>query len=252
MFVVTGGGSGIGKALAHALSLRDQKVLIIGRQEKSLQETARFSTSIEYLCADVSTTKGRQHIVNRIQNMPTISGLVHNAGIIEPIVPIQNLSETAWREVIATNLDAPLFLNKLLTGSLVGGRVLHIGSGAAHFPVAGWSAYCVSKAGLAMLTRCCQLEYDSIAFASVMPGIIDTAMQKKIRASLVMNEEKSNFFKRLYKENRLVTPETAAAFLTWLLLDIETSLYVSKEWDIYDTSHHHDWLVPPHNVPTFE
>ena len=49
-----------------------------------------------------------------------------------------------------------------------------------------------------------------------------------------------------------MTPETVAAFLTWLLLDTETSEYVSKEWDIYDTSHHHGWLVPPHSVPKFE
>ena len=252
MFVVTGGGSGIGQALAHALSLRDQKVLIIGRRERALQETARFSTNIEYLCADVSTLQGRDHIANRILKVPHLSGLVHNAGIIEPILPIQDLSENAWRKVMSTNLDAPFFLNKLLATHLVGGRVLHMGSGAAYFPVTGWSAYCVSKAGLSMLTRCCQLEYDTVSFASVMPGIIDTPMQKEIRSSSRMDEDKSDFFKRLHEEKRLLSPETVAAFLTWLLLDTEASQYISKEWDIYDTSHHLDWLVPPFSVPTFE
>ena len=110
----------------------------------------------------------------------------------------------------------------------------------------------MSKAGLSMLTRCCQLEYDTVSFASVMPGIIDTPMQKEIRSSSRMDEDKSDFFKRLHEEKRLLSPETVAAFLTWLLLDTEASQYISKEWDIYDTSHHLDWLVPPFSVPTFE
>jgi benzil reductase ((S)-benzoin forming) len=135
---------------------------------------------------------------------------------------------------------------------LQGGRVLHIGTGAAHFPVTGWAAYCVSKAALAMLTRCWQLESREIAFASVMPGIIDTDMQAFIRQAKFMDTEKLDFFKELKRKNRLLNPATVAAFLTWLLLDVSYEDFGSQEWDIYDKSHQSSWLVYPHVVPHWE
>ncbi len=249
MFVVTGGGSGIGRALAQALAQREQSVLIVGRRKEALLETASFSSRIDFICADVSRTKGREQLFERLRDVPIIQGLVHNAGIVDPILPLSQMQERAWRQVMATNVEAPLFLSLQLNDQLRHGRVLHIGSGAAYFPVQGWSAYCVSKAALSMLTRCWQLESKEIAFASVMPGIIDTPMQAVIRDAAFMDEKKQDFFKQLKQEQRLISADTVALFLSWLLLDIETSLYVSKEWDIYDTEHHGAWLVPPHSVP---
>ena len=252
MFVVTGGGSGIGKALAQALAMRNKSVLIIGRREQSLIETAAFSPLIRHLCADVSTQEGRKLILSHLSNEQLITGLIHNAGIIDPILPITAIDEGAWRQVMATNLDAPLFLSQSLYEKLINGRVLHIGSGAAYFPVVGWSAYCVSKAALSMLTRCWQSESGEVSFASVMPGIIDTDMQAKIRSTSGMAEDKLDFFKRLKQNQQLISPATVATFLCWLLLDIDKAQYVSKEWDIYDQSHHHEWLVAPHSVPNLE
>lgn len=252
MFVVTGGGSGIGKALAHALAMREKPVLIIGRQQQTLIEAAKFSPQIEYLCADVSTPEGRDCIYKRLNTEKHIDALVHNAGTVEPLVSINDIDETSWRQAMATNVEGPLFLNQLLKDKLMNGRVLHMGTAVAYFPVAGWTAYCVSKAALSMLTRCWQLECEGISFTSVMPGIIDTDMQAQIRNAACMDPEKRDFFKRLKEEERLVSPETVALFLCWLLLDVDNERYVSKEWDIYDQTHHQAWLVPPHIVPMWE
>ena len=252
MFVVTGGGSGIGRALVHELAARGKSVLAIGRRERALIQTAKQSSLIDYLCADVATSEGRQSIKERLKDVPRIEGLVHNAGTIAPITSLMTMDMGTWRSAVATNLEAPLFLSQLLSLQLTEGRVLHIGSGAAYFPVKGWAAYCVSKAALSMVTRCWQLECDTIAFGSVMPGIIDTDMQAVIRASCDMDPLKIDFFKRLKRENRLLLPATVAKFLCWLLLDIHPSEYVSKEWDIYDESHHLAWLVPPFTVPSWE
>lgn len=252
MFLITGGGSGIGRALAHALAARNRKVMIIGRREQVLIETATFSPLISYLCADVSTREGRGQIVTHLHKVSSIDGLIHNAGIIEPITSVATIDESSWQQIMATNLNAPLFLNQLLLDKLQQGRVLHMGSGAAYFPVTGWAGYCVSKAALAMLTRCWQLENQGIAFANVMPGIIDTDMQELIRNAEFMDNEKRNFFKMLKQENRLLSTATVARFLSWLLLDLDKEFYVSKEWDIYDKSHHQFWLVAPHQVPDWE
>ena len=252
MFVVTGGGSGIGRALAQRLAGLNHQVLIIGRSEQSLQETSTFSSLIQILCADVSSRAGRLMIKEALSSAASIKGIIHNAGVIDPILPMQSLDEGAWRHVMAVNLDAPFLLTQALLAQLKGGRVLHIGSGAAYFPVVGWAPYCVSKAALAMLTRCSQVEYQDIACASVMPGIVDTAMQTSIRHAVKMAPEKRAFFNALKKNHQLISVDTVAFFLSWLLLDLDKTTYASKEWDIYDTSHHEAWLKPPHCVPCLE
>lgn len=252
MYLITGGGSGIGQALAHELAKQGKEVLIVGRRREALLKAADFSPLITTCCADITQERGRQEILSHLEAIPQIDGVIHNAGVVEPIMPIAQLSEQAWNETLATNLTAPLLLTQLLLNKLTSGRVLHIGSGAAYFPVSGWAAYCVSKAGLSMLTRCWQLESHTTAFASVMPGIIDTDMQAVIRHSQFMDDEKQDFFKRLKQENRLIQAETVAIFLSWLLLVVKKTDYISKEWDIYDTGHHSSWLIEPHVVPPLE
>lgn len=252
MFVITGGGSGIGQSLAYALVARNCSVLIIGRRESALVQTAAFSPLIHYFVADLSTEEGCKTVVEHLNQHDSIQGLIHNAGSIEPIAPIAAINTLAWQKNLATNLMAPLFLTQLLLNRLKKGRVLHIGSGAAYFPIKGWSAYCVSKAALSMLTRCWQLECEDTAFASVMPGIVDTDMQALIRDAQCMDETKHDFFNTLYQNRLLLSPETVALFLCWLLLDLDHDQFISKEWDIYDKQHHAHWLVAPHQVPSWE
>ena len=252
VFVITGGGSGIGKALALALAARGRNVFIMGRRESLLQQVASQSPRITYGCGDVSTTEGRHRLVQYVQTASHLEGLIHNAATIDPMTSMLTMDEPSWRHIMATNVEAPLFLTQALSSLLSGGRVLHIGSGAAYFPVQGWSAYCVSKAALSMLTRCWQLEASAFSVASVMPGIIDTDMQARIRETSVMDIEKNIFFKELKRTGRLLSPETVALFLCWLLLDVTEDSYRSKEWDIYDVSHHKAWLFPPHVVPMLD
>jgi len=252
VFVISGGGSGIGRALAHALARRNKQVLVLGRRLETLQETASFSPLISTCVADVSTVEGRQHVLSELDAFEQLDGLIHNAGQIQPIAPITDISEDAWRQALDVNLNAPLFLNQQLISKLTHGRVLHMGSAVAHFPISAWAAYCVSKAALYMLTRCWQLESKQTAFASVMPGIIDTDMQKTIRESQFMEPEQLRFYENLKKENRLLTPDVVASFLSWLLLDVSRDEYIAQEWDIYETTHHASWLRAPHRVPHWE
>lgn len=252
MVIITGGSSGIGASLARALATRNQKVLIVGRRQSLLEKTALFSPLIDFCVADISTLTGRKALVAYLKPTHQLTALVHNAGIIEPIMPLSEIDENSWHHILETNLNAPLFLSQALFSKLKGGRVLHIGSGAAHFPVQGWGGYCVSKAALSMLTACWQLESKSVAFASVMPGIVDTDMQAVIRESKTMATEKRDFFKRLKQENKLLSKEAVASFLTWLLLDVPVDEYCSREWDIYATADYSNWVNPPFQLPTID
>lgn len=252
MYVITGGGSGLGKALTHQLASKKQQVLIVGRREESLVETAAFSPLIQYWVCDVSTIEGRESLVNYLKAIPRTSGLVNNAGTIDPICRLETLHIEQWRKNWMTNVEAPLFLTQALLPQLENGRVLNIGSGAAYFPITGWASYCVSKAALSMVTRMWQQESKDIAVASVMPGIIETNMMKIIRNSNEMDNEKSTFFHNLKEKNQLLSPEVVSYFLCWLLLQCDISLYISQEWDIYDTSHHAHWLPKHLSVPQWD
>lgn len=252
MFIITGGGSGIGRALTHHLADLNEKVLIIGRRQQALQETAAYSPLISVCCTDVSNPAGQAAIEAQLHNEVSIKGLIHNAGKIDPICTLQSIALDDWDKVMRTNLNPVLFLTQRLLKKLQGGRVLHVGSGAAHFPVAGWSAYCTSKAALSMLTRCWQLECNDPLFANVMPGIIDTPMQEMIRNSTAMQAQKKAFFMQLKAQDHLIAPATVALFLSWLLLKVPNEQYAAQEWDIYDKQHHSAWLLPSHVVPYWE
>jgi benzil reductase ((S)-benzoin forming) len=248
MYVVTGGGSGIGRALVLALVQKKQSCLIVGRNERNLKEVAATSPLIHYVVADLTEPASLTRLESFLADKP-LKGLVHNAGTIEPLERIERVSTEAWEKLVQLNLFAPFRLTKNLLHALKGGRILHIGSGAAYFPMEGWSAYCVSKAGLSMLTRCLQLEIQDPAISCVMPGITDTNMTALIRGAEGMSAEQLDFHKRLHRENRLLSPETVAQFLCWLLLDLDADTFRSKEWDIYDETHHGDWLRAPYEVP---
>lgn len=252
MFIITGGGSGLGKALATSLAQHECPVLIIGRRLSLLQETAQCSSFIDYLCTDISTPEGRNTLIQHIKAIPRITGLINNAGTLNPVIPLRELSWESWQQAIHTNVSAPLFLAQQCYRQLEHGRVLNIGSGAAYFPIQSWAPYCVSKAALAMLTRCWQLESKEVAFASVMPGIVDTDMQALARLGVHMDKGQTEFYQNLYKNKRLLSADTVALFLTWLLLHVDKETFSAKEWDIYDTSHHQAWLKPPHEVPYWE
>lgn len=249
MYVITGGGSGIGKALAIALANKNLQVLICGRHEKTLKDTAANHSNIRSLVADLSTNEGIKTVADFCKSQ-SITGLIHNAGTIEPIIPLSSITQDSWSYTQRLNVEPALFLTQALLSKLKHKRVLNISSGVAHFAVKTWASYCCSKASLSMLTKCWQLEEPDIAFAAVNPGIIDTNMQALIREHQGMDEEKQDFFKKLHQTGGLISPDTLATFLTWLLLDCDRNFYISQEWDIYDTSHHHLWLKAPHCVPS--
>lgn len=251
MFVITGGGSGIGRALALALAERGKKVLIIGRREALLQETAACFPGITCLQADISGNAGRDVVANFLEKETSISALINNAGMLEPIAALQDIPLTAWQQAMATNIEAPLFLTQKLFPKLNGGRVLNISSALAHMPAIGLGTYCVSKAALFMLTQCWRLESHNVAITSVMPGIVETQMQDLLCATTDIAPDHQQFFNNLREGNQRVSPETVAAFLCWLLLDVPVERYVDKEWDIYDQAHHAAWLKSPHCVPVW-
>ena len=241
--LITGGGTGIGRALAERFAAKGWRVTIVGRRLELLQEVARdYPDKISIISADVGSIQDRQKIVSEAKG--TLDLLVHNAAVLGPVGPILDQSPEDWKSHMATNVEGPLFLTQVLLLKLVeNSRVVNISSGAAHQGTPGWGMYCTSKAALFMLGQLLkdELAQRNIWFGSVRPGIVDTPMQAEIRALEPENFPMVEQFRQYKATGALVTSELVAQYLEWLLLEVSGPQLGEREWDIRDAEWQSAW-----------
>ena len=178
--IVTGAGSGIGRATAAALCERGLDVYGVGRREGALRETKRMvGHKFNPIVADVATPDGRGAIADRIDGTtPTV--VVHNAATTGPLGPLDALTLDGFRATMASNVEGPLFLTKALMPKLAqGSRVLHVSTGGAHQGFDGMLSYCASKAALRSVYESLRDEHAGrVCFGSAQPGVVATEMMR--------------------------------------------------------------------------
>lgn len=243
--IITGGGSGIGQALAWKLVEQNIKIIIIGRRKSILEETQkRFPKQITCICGDIADPKQRQNILKELLQLPSIDFVVHAAGILEPAQSIKNLTIEKLEYVMAVNCYAPLFLTLGLISQLRNKRVLQLSSAWAHEAAFGFASYSISKAALFMSTQLLnqELHSEKIYVGSVKPGLVATAMLQTVQNSKTDQYPYHAFISDLEDRQQLITPELCAKFLSYILLQSSNTAFIKDEWDIYDRSHHHFWV----------
>lgn len=244
--VITGGGSGVGRALAAKLTKHNNlSVLIAGRSHQSLEKTKLLGEDlIEIVQADIATEEGRNAISEAIPKNARIAYLVHNAAVVEGC-ELKDVSLESWRYQMAVNLEAPLFLTQKLLPRLENGRVLHMSSGFAQIPCQGIAPYCISKAALHMMYKCLSLEFNkmNIYVGSLRPGVVDTPMQEKLRSLSENIFPALPKFIAMKKENNIQQPEKIAKFIEWVLLHTDNVKFSETEWNIADTWHQENWIT---------
>jgi 3-oxoacyl-[acyl-carrier protein] reductase len=191
--LVTGASRGLGEGIARALANRCKAVILMARNEPSLERVAsEISRSggrgISVPCDVSDFLEVERSVANARDRFGDPDIVINNAGVIEPISHIAASDPALWARNITVNLiGAYNVVRATLPYMLARGRgtVINISSGAAYQAMEGWSAYCASKAALAMLTRSITLETagKGIRAFGFSPGTIDTDMQAKIRAS---------------------------------------------------------------------
>lgn len=176
--LVTGGGSGIGAAIARTLS-KDYQVVVCGRRIEPLQivaaETGGFA-----LQADLSQPDPSVDIVHRtVDRFGRLDALVLNAGIVEP-AQVADLPLDSWQRQIMVNLTSPFLTAQAALPDLTRqkGAIVGIASAAARHTGAGLAAYGVSKAGMVRLIQSIAFEMAEagVRANSVSPGWVRTEM----------------------------------------------------------------------------
>ena len=186
--IVTGGGTGIGAAIAHCFAESGYRVLISGRRESPLKLVAtQFPDQITYVCADVTSSNDRKKILRiAIERFGKLDALINNAGVA-PMGAFVDTSDADFESAYLTNLVAPAAMIREAVPHLskTQGAVVNISTAAARAVLPGLSAYLSSKAALSHLTRLLAVELGplGIRLNAVAPGATRTAMADDIIAS---------------------------------------------------------------------
>lgn len=198
--LVTGAARGIGRAIAVALAREGWHIVINYRGSADAAETTRAQVEAEgrqsiVIQADIASATDRARLVEQtLGQFGRIDLLVNNAGIApRQRVDILETSETSFDEVIATNLKGPFFLTQLVArtmidlvrvGKIQNPKIINIGSLSAYTSSVNRPEYCISKAGLGMMTALFadRLAEFGIYVYEVRPGIIRTDMTAVVRA----------------------------------------------------------------------
>jgi NAD(P)-dependent dehydrogenase (short-subunit alcohol dehydrogenase family) len=158
--LVTGGGSGIGRATAVTLAAQGARVIITGRRSAPLERVAQAHKNIVKLVADVAEPRdAADSIAKAVETWGRLDILVNNAGA-GALAPLADVTAEQIREILAVNVMGPSLLAReaLPHLSKTAGTIVNVSSTFGHKPGADLSHYAASKAALEHLTRCWALE----------------------------------------------------------------------------------------------
>jgi len=222
--IVTGGGTGIGLAIARDLARAGAQVTITGRRMEVLQEVAE--DGMHPMVMDVTDDKAVERIIAEAVDLRgPIQICIANAGIAEGR-KLHKTSTEFWRKIMATNLDGCFYTVRECLKSMNTtdwGRVIAISSIAGLRGSAGAGAYGASKHGVIGMIRSFSEDFmgGPYTFNSICPGYVDTPIVTrnvdaiKDRAG-ISADEAHDMMVTLNRHKRLISPEEVAAAAMWL------------------------------------
>lgn len=223
--LVTGGGTGIGLAIAKALAAEGAQVTITGRRQEVLDEVA--TEGLFGLAMDVRT---EEDVIAKTQAAVDARGpiqiCVPNAGIAEGRA-LHKMTLDFWRNMMATNLDGAFLTIRESLKSMVTtdwGRVIPIASIAGVRGLPGAPCYTATKHGLIGLTRALSEDYlkTNITFNAICPGYVDTPIVTRNTDSIAARtglspEDARAIMVNTNRHKRLIAAEEIAAAALWLV-----------------------------------
>jgi NAD(P)-dependent dehydrogenase (short-subunit alcohol dehydrogenase family) len=188
--LVTGGGAGIGRAIALAFTREDATVVVAGRSAGPLDQTVRLITDsggrATAITADITQSKDVAALVaDTAATYGSLDVAVNNAGTLTAFGPVGDIDEDQWSALVAVNLTGTLLSMKHEIAHMRrhgGGAIVNVASSlGAHMRLAGLGAYVATKAAVSALTRNAALDHigDGIRINAVSPGPADTPMSSR-------------------------------------------------------------------------
>ena len=184
--IVTGAGSGIGRAVAVRLGAEGYCVVLVSRGRKNLETTAELVEGETFVYpADVTDSESITTLTEDVlSSFGRIDALVNVAGYAE-LLPIEQVTADHWRKTIDVNLSAAVLLTAAVWPAFkaqASGVVVNVSSMASIDPFPGFATYAAAKVGLNMFTSCTAKEGEEIGVraVSVAPGAVETPMLRSM------------------------------------------------------------------------
>jgi NAD(P)-dependent dehydrogenase (short-subunit alcohol dehydrogenase family) len=224
--LVTGAGSGIGRAVCERLAGDGCRLWLVGRRAGALEETAGLcrGSSPEAIAdpLDVTSEDEVAALAARVADRwGGLDGMVASAGRTH-FSSIETTSLADWTDVLDTNLTGPFLMLKHLLPVLRAGTepaVVHVASTLGLAGLRNASAYCASKAGVVNLTRAAALEMaqEGLRINAVCPAVVDTGMLDADRGDGASGAERRRQLARQHPVGRIATPAEIAAVVASVL-----------------------------------
>jgi uncharacterized oxidoreductase len=186
--LISGGGSGIGKALAEMFHSKGNQVIIAGRRQEKLDEVTKKNEGMRSLQLDITNSSSIDSLISELQNSyPKLNMVVHNAGIMKREV-IGDEDVLTAKDIIATNLIGQIELNSKLLPIIQHnnpGMIMTVSSGLAFLPRADFPTYCATKAAIHSYTQSLrtQLKLHNIQVIELEPPYVQTELVSVEQAS---------------------------------------------------------------------
>jgi NAD(P)-dependent dehydrogenase (short-subunit alcohol dehydrogenase family) len=222
--IITGGGRGLGRAIAEDLARRDVAVVVAGRTLSQLEETREVISEAGgqslALATDVADAVSVQHLFDAcLQHFGRLDVLVNNAGVATD-VRLADLEEDEWRRVFDINMHGVFLCSRAAARHFSGtgsGRAINIASVFGLLGRPGFSAYGASKAAVVNFTRAAATEWTK--FGAQMNAVAPGYFATDINAELREDEQAMARILRRIPARRMGRPEELANLVTYLALD---------------------------------
>jgi NAD(P)-dependent dehydrogenase (short-subunit alcohol dehydrogenase family) len=224
--LVTGGGSGIGRAISLAFAQEGARVVVadvdLTTGEETAHAIAEAGAEAIFLQADVSNGKQVKAMIDKaVSTYGHLNCACNNAGVAGTMAPLAECTEENWDRTILVNLKSVWLCMKYEIPQMLkqsGGVIVNTSSVAGLVGLQGWSSYVASKHGVIGLTKSAALEYSSagIRINAVCPSIIQTDMAQCFTGG---NERVEKYILSQQPLSRLGTPEEVAGAVLWLCSD---------------------------------
>jgi NAD(P)-dependent dehydrogenase (short-subunit alcohol dehydrogenase family) len=229
--LVTGGGTGIGAAVARRFVEEGAKVIITGRRREMLEEVAASlpSGSVTLFCGDVCEEGNAQKMVEAALGLTGRLDILVNNAAIEANKPVVEMDPAVWRATLEVNLTGPFLMMKAAIPAMIdagGGSIINVSSIAAIVAPPGAPAYCATKAGLLHLSKQVAIDYGkkNVRCNVVLPGPVRTSMlEMNVRPlTEVLNTDMDGVFEKMSETvplGRIVRPDGVAGLFVFLASD---------------------------------